>query len=62
MACSFHHSSRTSFQPSICSTKILRDNDPGQIPSALDAACDRCPGEETPRCVRYCVYDARELT
>ncbi len=62
MACSFHHSSRTSFQPSISSTKILRDNDTGHITIELDETCDLCPGEETPLCVRYCVYDARELT
>ena len=62
MACSFHHSSRTSFQPSISSTKILRDNDTGHITIELDETCDLCPGEETPLCVRYCVYGARELT
>jgi len=61
MACSFHHSGRTSFQPSISSTKIVRDNDTGQITIELDETCDLCQGEETPLCVRYCVYGAREL-
>ncbi len=61
MACSFHHSGRTSFQPSISSTKIVRDNDTGQITIELDETCDLCQGEETALCVRYCVYGAREL-
>jgi hypothetical protein len=61
MACSFHHSGRTSFQPSISSTKIVRDNDTGRITIELDETCDLCQGEETALCVRYCVYGAREL-
>ena len=62
MACGFHHSGRTSFQPSISSTKIVRDNDTGEITIELDETCDLCQGEETPLCVKYCVYGARELT
>jgi len=61
MACSFHHSGRTSFQPSISSTKIVRDNDTGEITIELDETCDLCQGEEIALCVRYCVYGAREL-
>jgi len=61
MVCSFHHSGRTSFQPSISSTKIVRDNDTGRITIELDETCDLCQGEETALCVRYCVYGAREL-
>ena len=61
MACSFHHSGRTSFQPSASSTRILRDNDTGEITIELDETCDLCRGEETPLCVKYCVYGARGL-
>ena len=61
MACSFHHSGRTSFSPSISSTKIVRDNDTGHISIDLDETCDLCEGEETLLCVRYCVYGARGL-
>ena len=61
MACSFHHSGRTSFQPSTSSTQILRDNDTGHITIELDETCDLCQGEETPLCVKYCVYGARGL-
>ncbi|MBL7080412.1 hypothetical protein ISS39_08810 [Candidatus Bathyarchaeota archaeon] len=59
MACSFRHSGRTSFQPSISSTKIVRDNDTGHITIELDETCDLCQGEEPPLCVKYCVYGAR---
>jgi len=61
MACSFRHSDRTSFQPSTSSTKILRDNDTGEIAIELDETCDLCQGEEIPLCVKYCVYGARGL-
>ncbi len=61
MACSFHHSGRTSFSPSVSSTKIVRDNDTGHISIDLDETCDLCWGEETALCVRYCVYGARGL-
>ena len=29
MVCIFHHSGRTSFSPSVSSTRIVRDNDMG---------------------------------
>jgi carbon-monoxide dehydrogenase iron sulfur subunit len=61
MACSFHHSGRTSFSPSISSTKIARDNDTGHISIDLDETCDLCHGEEVPLCIKYCVYGARGL-
>ena len=59
LVCSFHHSGRTSFSPSRSSTKIVRDNDTGDIAIELDESCDLCRGEETALCVRYCVYGAR---
>jgi Fe-S-cluster-containing hydrogenase component 2 len=56
LACSFHH--RTAFSPEASSIKVTRNNRTGRINWSVDSSCDRCNGENSPLCVRYCAYDA----
>ncbi len=57
LICSFHHTG--TFRPDRGSIVVLRNPQDGSIRWRLNGnSCDDCPGEETPLCVKYCVYDA----
>ncbi len=59
LACSWRHSGRRMFQPSISSTRVTRDNDTRRISMTIDSTCDGCAGEPAPLCVQACVFGAR---
>jgi len=59
LACSYHRSGHRSFDPSISSTRVLRDNDTGETSMTIDETCDLCSNEKSPLCVRHCVFGAR---
>jgi len=61
LACSFHHSGHTTFNPELSSTKVLRSNDTKAMTMVLDDSCDYCHNENFPLCVRACVFGARGL-
>jgi hypothetical protein len=44
------------------STRVSRDNDTARITLSVDSTCDLCSGEEEALCVKYCAYEAREVT
>lgn len=58
LACSFHHSGRTCFQPERSSVRVSRSNVDKSIRIALDDTCDGCSGENFLLCVRACVFNA----
>ena len=61
LACSFHHSGHKFFNPTLSSTRILRNNQNKQITMILDDTCDLCENEDMLFCVRACVFGARGM-
>ena len=59
LACSYHRSRHRSFDPSISSTRVHRDNETGKTSIMIDETCDLCSNEDSPLCVRHCVFGAR---
>ena len=58
LACSFHHSGRTRFQPERSSIRVDRSNVDKSIRMALNDSCDGCADERSPLCVEACVFSA----
>lgn len=56
LACSFHHSGHTRFQPEISSIRIHRSNVDKSIRMTLDDTCDGCASERSVMCVDACVF------
>ena len=61
LACSFHHSGHTAFNPELSSTRVFRSNDTKAIRMALNDSCDHCDNENFPMCVKACVFGARGI-
>ncbi|GAG08200.1 unnamed protein product, partial [marine sediment metagenome] len=40
---------------------VLRNNENKKIIMKIDETCDFCENEETPLCVKYCVFEARGI-
>jgi carbon-monoxide dehydrogenase iron sulfur subunit len=59
LACSYHHSKHSFFNPELSSTKVIRNNDNAEITMSIDNSCDLCINEDAPLCVKHCVFDAR---
>ena len=59
LACSFHHSGWSLYQPAISSTHIRRDNENKRITMFMDSSCDFCMNEKFPLCVKACPFGAR---
>ena len=59
LACSFHHSGHTCFEPERSSIRIYRSNVDKAIRMVLDDSCDFCAAENNVAlCVRACVFKA----
>jgi Fe-S-cluster-containing hydrogenase component 2 len=59
LACSFHKSEHTAFNPALSSTRVLRSNKDKRIQMTIDDTCDNCSNENAPFCVTACVFGAR---
>jgi Fe-S-cluster-containing hydrogenase component 2 len=58
LACSFHHSGRTRFQPELSSIRVSRSNVDKSVRMTIDDSCDGCASERSVLCVRACVFNA----
>jgi carbon-monoxide dehydrogenase iron sulfur subunit len=56
LTCSMHHNGV--FSPELSRVRVTRNNRTGEIRVSLSAACDGCPGERPPACVRSCSFGA----
>lgn len=56
LVCSFHHTG--AFWPSKSSISVFRNPQDGIIEWSINSTCDDCKGEDTPLCIKYCVYGA----
>lgn len=61
LACSFHHSGHTCFQPERSSLRVARSNADKSLRIAFADSCDGCENERFPLCVRACVFSALGL-
>ncbi len=59
VACSYHHTG--SFQPSVASIRVERDEISGVITLAQLSTCDGCPEEKCPWCIVYCSRDVLDM-
>jgi Fe-S-cluster-containing hydrogenase component 2 len=60
LACSFHH--KRAFSPGGGSIQVSKNHGNGNIRWMRDASCDLCENEEKPLCVRFCSYQALQMT
>lgn len=59
LACSFHHSGHTCFEPERSSIRIYRSNIDRSMRMVFDDSCDYCPDERPMAlCVGACVFGA----
>jgi Fe-S-cluster-containing dehydrogenase component len=61
MACSFHKSGHKFVNPSISSTRVVRNDANYVFQIFLDSTCDLCENEKEPLCVSSCVFGARRF-
>jgi len=61
LACSFHKSGHKFFSQELSSTKVSRSNEDKKIIIKIDETCDLCIDEDTPLCVKHCVFGARGI-
>lgn len=59
LICSFHHTK--AFWPDRSSIIVSRNTQNGFIKWCIDSTCDGCKGEDTPLCVKFCVYGALQI-
>ena len=59
LVCSFHHTG--AFWPSKSSINVFRNPQNGIVEWSINSTCDGCKSEDTPLCIKYCVYGALTL-